>query len=128
MTTSYPSNSKVGTFRIRDCVLVTVNNEIDDSSVLEMESNLTEEIVRLPTRGVVIDISQLDIVDTFTGRMLGALAKMSRILDARTVVVGMRPAVAITLVELGMNLNDLETALNVDHAMRRIEEASAEGP
>lgn len=122
MSDSSLQQDKIGTFRIRDCILVTVNNDIDDITVMDLEGNLTEEIARHPTSGVVIDISQLDIVDTFTGRTLGSLAKMSRILDARTIVVGMRPAVAITLVELGMDLRDLTTALNVDKAMQMLEE------
>tara|TARA_R110000787_G_scaffold20591_10_gene61296 strand:- start:391 stop:783 length:393 start_codon:yes stop_codon:yes gene_type:complete len=112
--------TRVGTFRIGDIVLVALGSDIDDATVMEMENSLTEEISRKNTTGVIIDTSQLDIVDTFTGRMLGALTKMSRILDARTIVVGMRPAVAITLVELGMPLVDLETALNVDRGMEKL--------
>ena len=120
MTIGYGNQGSVGTFRIRECILVTVNNDIDDNAVLDLENELTEEIARHPTSGVIIDISHLDVVDTFTGRMLGSLAKMSRILDAKTIVVGMRPAVAITLVELGMNLRALTTALNVDRAMQML--------
>lgn len=119
------SSSSVGLFNIRDCLLVSIGNDLDDSAVLALESRLTEEIARQRIRGVIIDISQLDVVDTFTGRMLGSLAKMSRILDARTVVVGMRPAVAITLVELGMNLGGLDTALNVDKALQSMSRGGA---
>lgn len=120
MSRSIDNGSAVGIFAIRDCLLVSIGNDLDDSAVLALENRLTEEIARQHTRGVIIDISQLDVVDTFTGRMLGALAKMSQILDARTVVVGMRPAVAITLVELGMSLRDLETALNVEKALEKL--------
>jgi rsbT antagonist protein RsbS len=105
---------------IDKCVLVAVRDDLDDASVLRLQDRLMEEIARHEALGVVIDVSALEIVDTFAGRMLGAMAEMSRLLDARTVVVGMRPAVAMTLVELGMTLDGVETALNAERAIALI--------
>lgn len=102
------------------CVLVAVRDDLDDQSVLRLQDRLMDEIAEHRALGVVIDISALEVVDTFAGRMLGAMAEMSRLLDARTIVVGMRPAVAMTLVELGMTLDGVETALNAEKAMALI--------
>jgi rsbT antagonist protein RsbS len=88
-----------------------------DRLAMTLQDDLTDRIVRTHARGVLIDISSLDVVDSFIGRMLGHIASISRILDAETVVVGMRPAVAITLVELGLSLPGIRTALNVDKGM-----------
>jgi rsbT antagonist protein RsbS len=88
-----------------------------DRLALQLQDDLTEQIVRCSSRGVLIDISALEVVDSFIGRMLGNIASMSRVLDAQTVVVGMRPAVAITLVELGMSLPGIRTALTVERGM-----------
>jgi rsbT antagonist protein RsbS len=103
---------KMGTF-----LLVTIQVDMHDRLALELQDDLTERIVRDHARGVLIDISALDIVDSFIGRMLGNIAGMARILDAETVVVGMQPSVAITLVELGLSLPGIRTALNVDRGM-----------
>nr|WP_255763433.1 STAS domain-containing protein [Pelomonas sp. P7] len=91
-----------------------------DQLATALEEDLTSRIVECNARGVLIDISALEIVDSFMGRMLDNIAAVSRILDADTVVVGMRPAVAITLVELGLSLNGVKTALNVDRGMALI--------
>ena len=88
-----------------------------DRLALTLQDDLTEQIVSSRARGVLIDISALDIVDSFIGRMLANIASMARILDAETVVVGMQPSVAITLVELGLSLPGIRTALNVDRGM-----------
>jgi rsbT antagonist protein RsbS len=89
-----------------------------DRLALQLQDDLTQKIVQHESRGVLIDISALEVVDSFIGRMLGNIASVSRILDAQTVVVGMRPAVAITLVELGMSLPGIRTALNVERGMQ----------
>lgn len=105
---------------ITGCVIVAIRDDLDDSAVMALQNQLVEEISRKNAHGVIIDISALEIVDTFTGRMLAAMAEMSKVLNARTILVGMRPAVAMTLVELGMTLNEIETALNADRAMLMI--------
>jgi rsbT antagonist protein RsbS len=89
-----------------------------DRLALQLQDDLTAKIVQHSSRGVLIDISALEVVDSFIGRMLGNIASMSRVLDAQTVVVGMRPAVAITLVELGMSLPGIRTALTVERGMQ----------
>jgi len=103
--------------RMGEFLLITVQVDMHDRLALQLQDDLTEQIVRHGSRGVLIDISALEVVDSFIGRMLGNIASMSRVLDARTVVVGMRPAVAITLVELGMSLPGIRTALTVERGM-----------
>jgi rsbT antagonist protein RsbS len=103
--------------KMGDCLLVTIQVDMHDRLALALQDDLTERIVKQRARGVLIDISSLEIVDSFIGRTLGNIAAMSAILDARTVVVGMRPAVAITLVELGLSLTGVQTALNVERGM-----------
>lgn len=103
--------------RMGDFLLITVQVDMHDRLALQLQDDLTEKIVQHSARGVLIDISALEIVDSFIGRMLGNIASMSRVLDAQTVVVGMRPAVAITLVELGLSLPGIRTALSVERGM-----------
>ncbi len=98
-------------------LLVTIQVDMHDRLALTLQDDLTNRIVKTGARGVLIDISSLEIVDSFIGRILGNIASMSRILDAETVVVGMQPAVAITLVELGLSLTGVRTALNVEQGM-----------
>lgn len=105
---------RVPILRIGDCLLVTVQIDMHDELAMTLQDDLTNKIVASKARGVLIDISAMEMVDSFIGRMLGNIAAMSRILDAQTVVVGMQPAVAITLVELGLSLPGIRTALNVD--------------
>jgi rsbT antagonist protein RsbS len=105
---------RVPILKLGDCLLVTVQIDMHDELALALQDDLTSKIVATKARGVLIDISALQMVDSFIGRMLGNIAAMSRILDAQTVVVGMQPAVAITLVELGLSLPGVRTALNVD--------------
>jgi rsbT antagonist protein RsbS len=106
-------------------LLVSIQVDMHDRLAMTLQDDLTERIVRDHARGVLIDISALEVVDSFIGRMLGNIAGMSRVLDAETVVVGMRPAVAITLVELGMSLSGVRTALNVERAMDMLQSAVA---
>jgi rsbT antagonist protein RsbS len=100
-----------------DFLLVTIQVDMHDRLVTALQDDLTSRIATTGARGVLIDISSLDMVDSFIGRMLGNIAGMARILDAETVVVGMQPAVAITLVELGLSLEGVHTALNVERGM-----------
>jgi rsbT antagonist protein RsbS len=103
---------KMGTF-----LLVTIQVDMHDRLAITLQEDLTDRIASTSAQGVLIDISALEVVDSFIGRMLGNIAAMSRVLDAETVVVGMRPAVAITLVELGLSLRGVRTALNVEKGM-----------
>jgi rsbT antagonist protein RsbS len=107
-------------------LLVTIQVDMHDRLAMTLQDDLTEMIAKIQARGVLIDISSLEIVDSFIGRMLGNIAAMSRVLDAETVVVGMRPAVAITLVELGLSLPGVRTALNVEQGMSLLQGVSAE--
>lgn len=108
---------KIPILRMGEFLLVTIQVDMHDRLAMTLQDDLTNKICETGAKGVLIDISSLEIVDSFIGRMLGNIASMSRVLDARTVVVGMRPAVAITLVELGMSLDGVRTALNVDAGM-----------
>jgi rsbT antagonist protein RsbS len=103
--------------KIGDCLLVTIQVDMHDRMAMALQDDLTTKIVAARARGVMIDISALEIVDSFIGRMLNNIAAMSRVLDAVTVVVGMRPAVAMTLVELGLSLTGVRTALDVDKGL-----------
>lgn len=109
--------------KIGDCLLVSIQIDMHDRLAIALQDELTNTIVASQARGVMIDISALEFVDSFIGRMLNNIAAMSRVLDAMTVVVGMRPAVAITLVELGLELPGVKTALNVDRGLALIRRA-----
>jgi rsbT antagonist protein RsbS len=104
-------------------LLVTIQVDMHDRLAMTLQEDLTARISETGAHGVLIDISSLEIVDSFIGRMLGNIAAMSRVLDAQTVVVGMQPAVAITLVELGMSLPGVRTALNVDDGMTLLKQS-----
>lgn len=108
---------KIPILRMGNYLLVTIQVDMHDRLAMALQEDLTQMISDTEARGVLIDISSLEIVDSFIGRMLGNIAAMSRVLDAETVVVGMQPAVAITLVELGLSLAGVRTALNVDAGM-----------
>ena len=107
-------------------LLVTIQVDMHDRLAMALQDDRMEQIRRHHAQGVLIDISALDLVDSFIGRMLGNIAAMARILDADTVVTGMRPAVAITLVELGLSLTGVRTALNVERGMELLETAREE--
>jgi rsbT antagonist protein RsbS len=117
---------RIPLLKIGDFLLVTVQVDMHDRLAVALQDDLTERIVSSRARGVLIDISALDIVDSFIGRMLGNIAGMARILDAETVVVGMQPSVAITLVELGLSLPGIRTALNIDRGMAMLRAAADE--
>jgi rsbT antagonist protein RsbS len=109
---------RIPILRMGDLLLVTIQVDMHDRLALTLQDDLTTQIQRNAAKGVLLDISALDVVDSFIGRIIANLSRMARILDARTVVVGMRPAVAITLVELGLSLQGVETALDVERGMR----------
>lgn len=108
---------RIPILKLGHALLVTIQVDMHDQLASALEEDLTAKIVSARAQGVLIDISALEIVDSFIGRMLDNIAAVSRILDADTVVVGMRPAVAITLVELGLSLNGVKTALDVERGM-----------
>ena len=108
---------RIPILRMGPFLLVTVQVDMHDRLAMALQDDLTNLIAKTGARGVLIDISSLDMVDSFIGRMLGDIAAMGRVLDAETVVVGMRPAVAITLVELGLSLEGIRTALNAERGM-----------
>lgn len=111
---------RIPILKLGESLLITIQVDMHDQLATALEEDLTSKIVSSGAKGVLIDISALEIVDSFIGRMLDNIAAVSRILDAETVVVGMRPAVAITLVELGLSLTGVRTALNVDRGMEMI--------
>jgi rsbT antagonist protein RsbS len=117
---------RIPILRLRDLLLVTIQVDMHDRLAMQLQDELTARISETGARGVLIDISSLDIVDSFIGRMIANIASMARVLDAQTVVVGMQPAVAITLVELGLTLPGVRTALNVDRGMALLERAPSE--
>lgn len=117
---------KIPILKMGDFLLVTIQVDMHDRLAMALQDDLTKTISQTDARGVLIDISTLEIVDSFIGRMLSNIAAMSRVLDAETVVVGMQPAVAITLVELGLSLPGVRTALNVDAGMELLK-ASVDG-
>ena len=111
---------RIPILKMGQSLLVSIQVDMHDRLALSLQDDLTQQIVITRARGVLIDISSLEVVDSFIGRMLANIAAMARVLDAQTVVVGMRPAVAITLVELGLSLTGVRTALNVEKGMRLI--------
>ena len=113
---------RIPILKMGKALLITIQVEMHDKLALVLEEDLTERISSTGAKGVLIDISSLEIVDSFIGRMLDNIAAVSRVLDADTVVVGMRPAVAITLVELGLSLAGVKTALNVERGMQLIQQ------
>jgi rsbT antagonist protein RsbS len=108
---------RIPVLKMGDFLLVTIQVDMHDRLAMTLQDDLTERIASTAARGVLIDISALEMVDSFIGRMLANIAAMSRVLDAHTVVVGMQPAVAITLVELGLSMRGVRTALNVEKGM-----------
>jgi rsbT antagonist protein RsbS len=119
---------RVPILKLGEVLLVSIQVDLDDQTAVQLQEALAERIVATGAHGVIIDISALDIVDSFIGRMLSTTASVSRVLDAETVVVGMRPAVAITLVELGLSLPGVRTALNVERGLELLARARHDDP
>jgi rsbT antagonist protein RsbS len=117
---------KVPILKVGDVLLVSIQSDIDDRTVLELQQRVLEMVERTNARAVLIDISLLEMVDSFTGRMLSDITSMASIMDAETVVVGIQPAVAITLVELGLELKGVSTALDVDDGLRILKDRMRE--
>ena len=114
---------RIPILKMGDCLLVSIQVDMHDRLAMTLHDDLTERITKERARGVLVDISALDVVDSFIGGMLNKLASTSKVLDAVTVVVGMRPAVAITLVELVLSMPGVRTALNVEKGMEVIHDA-----
>ena len=112
---------RIPILRLGDILLVSIQVDLQDHVALALQEDLAERIVEAEAGGVLIDITALEIVDSFIGRMIATIASISKVLDAETVVVGMRPAVAITLVELGLSLDGVRTALDVDRGLALLE-------
>jgi rsbT antagonist protein RsbS len=117
---------RIPILRMGQCLLVSIQVDMHDKLALQLQDDLTEQIAKISARGVLIDISSLEIVDSFMGRMLANIAQMARVLDAQTVLVGMKPAVAITLVELGLALPGIRTALDIEKGMALLLRSLAE--
>ena len=118
---------RIPILQMGDILLVTIQIELQDDVAQTLQDDLSNRIVTTNAKGVVIDISALEVVDSFIGRIITNTASISSILDARTVLVGMQPAVAITLVELGLSLEGVRTALNVEKGLKILRDAMAEG-
>jgi rsbT antagonist protein RsbS len=118
---------RVPVLKIGEILLVSIQIDLEDQMVLDLQEDLSQQIVSTGAKGVVIDISALEIVDSFVGRMLATNASISRMLGAETVVVGMRPAVAMTLVELGLSLQGVRTALNLERGLKLLRRLSTSG-
>ena len=119
---------KIAILRMGNFLLVTIQVDMHDRLALQLQEDLSNRIVQEDTVGVLIDISALEVVDSFIGRILGDIANMSRVLDAHTILCGMQPAVAITLVELGLTLTGVRTALSVDRGMEMLRQPAQPRP
>ena len=120
--------NRIPILQMGSTLLVTIQVDMQDQMALALQDDLANKISAADAKGVLIDISALEIVDSFVGRMLASISGISRILDATTVVVGMQPAVAITLVELGLSLEGVRTALNVERGMELLQKSRKEKP
>ena len=118
---------RIPILRMGEILLVSIQVDMHDQMALQLQDDLTAMIEKTGARGVLIDISALELVDSFIGRMIADISVMSRLMNAQTVLVGMQPAVAITLVELGLTLAGVKTALNIEQGMRWLNDASEEG-
>jgi rsbT antagonist protein RsbS len=118
---------RIPILKIGEFLLVSIQVDMHDQLAMTLQDDLTARVVQTRARGVLIDISGLEIVDSFIGRTIGNIAAMSHVLDANTVVVGMRPAVAITLVELGLSLDGVRTALNIEKGIALLRQGIRDG-
>ncbi|WP_196467066.1 STAS domain-containing protein [Planomonospora sp. ID91781] len=118
---------RVPVLKLGDILIVSIQIDLQDQSVLALQEDLADQVVATGARGVIIDITAVEIVDSFIGRMLATIASISRMLDAETIVVGMRPAVAITLVELGLSLGGVRTALNLEKGVALLDQRDRRG-
>ncbi|GKT15823.1 STAS domain-containing protein [Acidovorax sp. SUPP2522] len=119
---------RIPILRMGQTLLITIQVDMQDRTAIQLQDDLADRIAKTGATGVMIDISGLEIVDSFVGRMLSSISGVARILSAQTVVVGMQPAVAITLVELGLSLEGVRTALNVERGMQLLERIRQEPP
>jgi rsbT antagonist protein RsbS len=115
------NEKRIPIIKIRDFLIVSIQVDMHDRLAVQLQSQILEEVARTGARGVLIDISTLEMVDSFIGRMLSGMASMAAIMDAAVVIVGMQPAVAITLVELGLEMPGVDTALNMEKGMEMLE-------
>lgn len=113
---------KIPILKMGKFLITSIQVDMHDQLALQLQEDLTSRIANTNAKGVLLDISSLDVVDSFMGRMIANIASMAKVLDAETVVVGMRPAVAITMVELGLSLEGVRTALNIERGMQLLEE------
>jgi rsbT antagonist protein RsbS len=118
---------KIPIIKIRDYLIVSIQIDMHDRMALQLQTQILEEISRTSAKGVLIDISTLEMVDSFIGRVLSGMASMAAIMDASVVIVGMQPAVAITLVELGLEMPGVETALNMELGIEMLEKRFKKG-
>ncbi len=119
--------SKIPIIKLEDSLLVPIQVDMTDQVVSDLQNDILNEIGRTGAKGVLIDISVLEMVDSFIGRMLSGIARMAAIMDAAVVIVGMQPAVAITLVELGLELRNIDYALNIEDGMAKLKRRIREG-
>jgi len=115
------ANRKIPIIKIRDFLIVSIQVDMHDRLAIELQAQILEELSQTGAKGVLIDISVLEMVDSFIGRMLSGMASMASIMDAAVVIVGMQPAVAITLVELGLEMPGVDTALNMENGIAMLE-------
>jgi len=119
--TEFFTERRIPIIKMRDYLVVSIQVDMHDRLALELQAQILEEVSQTGTKGVLIDISVLEMVDSFIGRMLSGMASMAAIMDAAVVIVGMQPAVAITLVELGLEMPGVETALNMEKGIEMLE-------
>ncbi|GAA2209257.1 STAS domain-containing protein [Nonomuraea monospora] len=119
---------RVPILKLGDVLIVSIQVDLEDQGVLALQEDLADAVVKNGAKGVIIDITAVEIVDSFIGRMLATIASMCSMLDAQTVVVGMRPAVAITLVELGLSLGGVRTALNLEKGVALLDHIRSATP